>query len=141
MYKYFFQVNILVFQYPTLPNKNFFNKKYKFSVLHPWYRLLWIHPSCIRLMHLMSADQVQHREWCPIMGVCGSISLSSFKSRGLDFSTGQVCGHQILLLDAYLDLLRASSSGSCTAEEKRKDKERTCQTLHSKSTSKQKQID
>ncbi len=30
-------------------------------------------------MHLKSADQVQHREWALIMGVCGSISLSSFK--------------------------------------------------------------
>lgn len=103
--------------------------------------------SCIRLMHLMCADQVQHREWCPIMRVWlgGSDHMSAFqkafrvlRGRGLDFSTGQICGHHMLLLDAYLDFLRASSSGSCTAEEKR---QRENMSDKSKSISKQKESD
>lgn len=111
----------------TLPNNNFFNKKYNVSVIFTPLKQTTIYTSsCIRLMHLMCADQVQHREWCPITGVWlgGSDHMSAFqkafqvlRGRGLDFSTGQICVHQMLLLDAYLDFLRASSSGSCTAEE------------------------
>lgn len=130
MWKLYTQVCFQIFWHfssQALPNNNFVNEKYNFSVIFtPLIQTTINTSSCIRLMHLMCADQVQHREWCSIMRVWlgGSDHMSAFqkafqvlRGRGLGFSTGQICGHQMLLLDAYLDFLRASSSGSCTAEE------------------------